>query len=323
MTDSGLDLVTGGCGFIGRHLVAALHARGRQVRVLDTAGLPSGMSGVVHHQASILSHEAVDEAVEGVEHVYHVAGDPSLWSKGQHDFDRTNRTGAEMVLDAAVAAGARRIILTSTHAIDVKSKGPVKEATMPGPYTRAKFRAEQYALKLIGEGAPIIAVAPTMPMGPGDVNLTPPMRMLLEFLRGENPAYYEFETNLIDVREVAEGHVLAAERGEVGVRYVLGRHNVLMSEFLSLVERLSQKPMPRRRIPFAVALASAWAFEGAALVTRKPPRASVEGVRLAKQLKPVPGNPAAALDLPEWPLEDMLRDAIAWFEHEGYWTRDG
>jgi len=316
---SGLDLVTGGCGFIGRHLVAALLARGRQVRVLDLAPAAEAVMGTEHVQGSILDAGIVAEAVSGAARVFHLAGDPSLWARGQHDFDRANRTGAETVLDAAVAAKAEQIILTSTHAIDVRSPAQNRLSAMPGPYTRAKFRAEQYALKLVGKGAPVIAVAPTMPLGPGDSNLTPPTRMLLEFLQGQNPAFYEFMINLIDVREVAEGHVLAAENGEIGVRYVLGRHNLLMSEFLHLVEQISGQRMPRRRIPYALARASAGAMEMASMLTGRPPRASVEGVRLAKHLKRVPDDPAEALGLTEWPLEPMLREAIDWLRAEGHW----
>ncbi|ANK82885.1 MAG: hypothetical protein TEF_20320 [Rhizobiales bacterium NRL2] len=315
-----LDLVTGGCGFIGRHLVAALQARGRRVRVLDTAPLAEEVAGVELVRASILDAAAVDEAVAGAERVFHVAGDPSLWARGADDFDRANRSGAETVIDAAIEAGASRIVLTSTHAIDVKDGASA--AAMPGAYTRAKYRAEQFALRRVAEGAPIIAVAPTMPLGPGDANLTPPTRMLLEFLQGRNPAFLDFEVNLIDVREVAEGHVLAAERGEPGVRYVLGRYNLMLSEMLRIVERLSGRPMPTRTIPYGLAWVSAAAMAAAARVTGKPPRASLEGVRLARRLKPVAENPAAALGLAAWPLEPMLGDAIGWLEREGYWRRD-
>lgn len=316
---TGIDLVTGGSGFIGSHLVDALLARGRQVRVLDLVS--PRQTDVELVEGSILNGDVVAESVAGAQRVFHVAGDPSLWARGQDHFDQANRTGAETVLDAAVAAGAERIILTSSHAIDVRSATQNRYSAMPGPYTRAKLKAEQYALKLVGEGAPVIAVAPTMPLGPGDRNLTPPSRMLLEFLQGRNPAFYEFMINLIDVREVAEGHVLAAEKGEVGVRYVLGRHNLLMSEFLAEVEEVSGQRMPRRTIPYALAWASASVMELAATVTRRPPRASVEGVRLAKHLKRVPDDPAEALGLAEWPLQPMLCEAIAWLEEEGHWNR--
>jgi dihydroflavonol-4-reductase len=320
---TGVDLVTGGCGFIGSHLVTALQARGRQVRVLDLAPQPVNLRKVEHLEASILDVDAVASAVGGVERVFHVAGDPSLWSRKQDDFDRSNRSGAEIVMDAAVAAGADRIVLTSTHAIDVRSKGLTGLAAMPGPYTRAKFLAEQHALKLVGQGAPIIAVAPTMPLGPGDRNLTPPTRMLLEFLRGQNPAFLEFMINLIDVREVAEGHVLAAEKGEPGVRYMLGRHNLLMSEFLHATEQISGQHMPTRRIPYQLAWSSAAAMEFLSLITGKPPRASLEGIRLAKYLKRVPDDASEGLELAEWPLEPMLRDSIDWLEQEGLWKRNG
>lgn len=316
---TGIDLVTGGSGFIGSHLIDALLARGRQVRVLDLQAPQA--NGVAFVQGSILDQDIVTEAVAGAERVFHVAGDPSLWAGRQDHFDRSNRSGAEVVLDAAVAAGVARIILTSSHAVDVRSVAKNRLSAMPGPYTRAKFQAEQYALKLVGEGAPVIAVAPTMPLGPGDRKLTPPTRMLLEFLRRKNPAFLEFMVNLIDVREVAEGHVLAAEKGEPGVRYVLGRHNLLMSEFLQQVEVISGSRMPSLRIPYMLAWASASVMELASMVTKKPPRASVEGVRLAKHLKRVPDDPAEALGLAEWPLQPMLRDAIAWLEEEGFWKR--
>ncbi|MEC9347070.1 MAG: NAD-dependent epimerase/dehydratase family protein [Pseudomonadota bacterium] len=309
-----LDLVTGGAGFIGRHLVATLRRRGRSVRVLDRF-VPDDMpSDVDMVQGSITDPDTVAHAVTGAERVFHVAGNPELWDRAPDTFDSTNRAGAECVFEAAAKAGVVRLVLTSTHAIQVRGE-------MPGPYTRAKQAAEQAALERAGRGEPIVIVRPTMPIGPDDRNLTPPTRMLLDFLNGRHPAFLEFETNLIDVREVAEGHVLAAERGEPGTAYVLGRHALMMSALLDELRRLTGLPMARLRVPYPLALLSARVSEALAGLTGAPPAGSVEAVRLARALLPVERDPAAALDLPAWPLEAALRDTIRWLDRAGHLTR--
>lgn len=310
----GLDLVTGGAGFIGRHLVDSLRARGRAVRVLDRSDPGDLPAEVELVRGSITDADTVARAVAGAERVFHVAGNPELWARSPDSFDDTNRAGAECVFEEAAKAGVARLVLTSTHAIQVR--GP-----MPGPYTRAKQAAERAALARAARGEPVVVVRPTMPVGPGDRNLTPPTRMLLDFLNGRHPAYLEFETNLIDVREVAEGHVLAAERGKPGVAYVLGRHNLMMSALLGELRRLTGLPMARLRVPYPLALLSALVSEAIAGLTGAPPAGSVEAVRLASALLPVADDPAAALALPAWPLETALRDSIRWLDRAGHLTR--
>lgn len=316
---SNLDLVTGGCGFIGRHLVENLRARGRDVRVLDLDAPHEVQPGVEYLAGSVTDVEAVRQAVRGAARVFHVAGNPELWARGADDFERANHGGAETVMRAAAEAGAGRIVLTSTHAIRVRSRGEPSEADMLGPYTRAKFRAELAARRLAAEGAPVVSVAPTMPIGPCDDNLTPPMKMIADFLNRRNPAYLDFETNLIDVREVAEGHVRAAEAGEAGWTYVLGRHNLMLSEMLKRLGAISGVPMPGRRIPYWLAWTAAAVSEASSRFTGRAPRASLEGVRLARALAPVPDDPSPELGLSEWPLDRALGDAVHWLAEAGHW----
>lgn len=307
------DLVTGGAGFIGGHLVAALQRRGRTVRILDLVP-PVHAAAVEHVCGSITDPEVVQEAVRGVERVFHVAGIPTLWDGDAESFKRINHIGAEIVFDAAARAGVDRVVLTSSHTVDF-------QGALPGPYARAKWAAEKAALARAARGEPVVVVKPTLPIGPDDPNLTPPTMMLRDFLNGRHPAYLEFEANLIDVREVAEGHVLAAERGEPGGCYMLGRHNIRMSALLTLLADLTGLPMPRLRVPYALALVAAHAAEAIARLTGRPPDASVEGVRLTRMLEPVSEAPAAALGLEAWPLRQALLDTIRWLCDTGHLTR--
>jgi dihydroflavonol-4-reductase len=309
-----LSLVTGGGGFIGGHLARALHARGERVRVLDIAGAPSLPPEIEVVKASILDRPAVDGALHGV--------DPNLWAPQRNSFLETNLRGTLVVLAAARAAGTRRVVHTSTESIMSGSRldgaGPLTEETaratldeMPGPYCRSKFLAEQAALDAAADGLPLVIVNPTMPMGPGDRHLTPPTRMLLDFLNGRHPTFLDWECNIVDARDVALGHILAAERGEIGHRYILGGHNIRLRDFLARIETLTQLPMPKRPVPYAVALACALVAELVATITRRPPLAPIAGVRLARNpLTFDSGKATHALGFASRPLEETLTDAV-------------
>lgn len=328
-----LNLVTGGAGFVGRHLVHRLVERGERVRVLDLdagAGLPDGID---YRRASILDAEAVRRALDGVERVFHLAANPNLWSRRPESFAEVNLEGTRTVLSLAGAwPGVSRIVYTSTESI-LKSyrwkrpptaSGFIDETIelsaddMPGPYCRSKFLAERLALDMARAGAPIVVVNPTLPIGPGDHRRTPPTEMLLGFLNGKTPAYLESEFNMIDVRDVAAGHILAAERGNIGERYILGTRNIRLSGVLAILARLSGLPMPRLRVPYVVALAAAHVSEAVAYFTGKPPVAPLTGVRLARTPMAFDCAKAiAALDLPQTPLETSLADFIRWHRARG------
>ena len=288
------DLITGGGGFIGRHLVQLLCRRGRKVRVFDIEPGNDFPPEVEVIRGCITDPIAIQKALSGIDTLYHLAGNPNLWTPRKTDFDRVHYLGTRTVLEAASQYNLNRIIFTSTESILTACKmsqerGSVDESVegsleeMPGPYCRSKYKAEQAALAAARQGQPVIVVNPTLPIGAGDRRLTPPMRMLLGFLNGKFPAYLECTLNFVDVRDVALGHVLAAERGKIGERYILGGQNLRLSTVLGMLERMTGLKMPRIQVPYLMALGFAALEElRADFITGHMPVAPLTGVRLSK-----------------------------------------
>jgi dihydroflavonol-4-reductase len=330
-----LNLVTGGCGFIGRHLVAELTARGERVRVLDLRPLDPAIQDVEQVVGSITDPAVVAHAVDGCERVFHLAANPNLWAPDPRIFEAVNHQGTRRMLEAAQKAGVRRFVYTSTESILKSCRAPKQSARalineavvltladMPGPYCGSKFLAEEAAREAATGGLPVVIVNPTMPIGPGDDLLTPPSKMILGFLNGETPAYLDCEFNLVDARDVAAGQILAAERGRVGERYILGNVNLSLGELLAKLQLLTGLPMPRTRIPYALALASALVSEGISNVTKKPPIAPLTGVRLARTSMAFDCSKARnELGWSCRTLEQSLRDAVQWMSGRGLLQR--
>jgi dihydroflavonol-4-reductase len=330
-----LNLVTGGCGFIGRHLVEQLAARGERVRVLDLRPIAGSLEGVEQVVGSVTDPAAVARAMDGCERVFHLAANPNLWAPDPTSFDAVNHQGTRRVLDAAQKLGVQRLVYTSTESILKSYRAPRQSARalidetvvltledMPGPYCRSKFLAEEAAREAARGGLPVVIVNPTMPIGPGDDLLTPPNRMILGFLNGETPAYLDCEFNLVDARDVAAGEILAADNGRVGERYILGNVNLSLGELLPALQRLTGLPMPRTRIPYALALLSAVVSEGISNVTKKPPIAPLTGVRLARTSMAFDCSKARnELGWSCRTLAQSLRDAIRWMSGKGLLRR--
>ena len=321
-----MDLVTGGAGFLGRHVVAALHAGGRRVRVLDQASNPGLASTIDYVRGSVTDRERVRMALAGVSRVFHLAAVPHLWAADKAVFEQVNVVGTRILLDEARRAGVTEMVHTSTDAILLAGRGrladervSVTESDMPGAYCVSKLRAEHAVSEAVAGGMRIVIVNPTVPVGPGDENETPPTRMLLDFLNGRTPAYLDCTLNLVDVRDVALGHLRAAESGRPGERYIIGGQSLGLGEVLSVLERLSGRIMPRRRIPYWLALAVAHVDEAIAdRVTGRPPRAPLTGVRLARLLGPLSTAKAEGeLGLNARPLDQSLTDFLAWARETG------
>ncbi len=324
-----IDLVTGGSGFIGGHLVAVLRDRGASVRILDPAPPDDLAADIEFVRGSILDPASLKAAMAGVRHVYHLAGIAKLWSRDRSEFDRINAGGTVAVLRAAAAQRVERVIHCSTEAILLPKRhgasalidetGQPVFADMPGPYTRSKLAAEQCVRAAAQGGLDALIVNPTVPIGPGDRNLTPPAAMLSMFLNGQSPAYLDCVLNLVDVRDVAAGMVLAAERGRTGERYILGGENVALRDLLILLERISGRAMPKHAVPGWLALASAAVTEWAAdRLTRRTPAATREGVRLALRSGPFDSRKARAeLGYAPRPLQEALADAVSWLSAAG------
>jgi dihydroflavonol-4-reductase len=324
-------LVTGGAGFIGSHLVRLLLDRGYSVRVIDLLPSPGLDRRAEFVQGSILDAPLIRAAMAGVDHVYHLAANPHLWAPEKRSFLDTNHRGTQAVLKAAAEAGVQRIVHTSTELVLVARRGN-RNATvidenvrrtfedMLGPYCRSKYLAEQEAVEAASRGLPVVIVNPTLPLGPGDYQLTPPTQMILDFLNGKNPAYMDFQMNFIDVRDLALGHILAADRGRIGERYILGGETVRMSHLLELLHELTGLPMPRTRVPYLVALGIAGVSEWIAdHVSRKPPKASLAGVQIAGAAVTFDSSKAVReLGFEPRPVRTALGAEIAWLYDQGF-----
>lgn len=330
----GVDaLVTGGTGFVGANLVRELLASGATVRVLARpAGDRQALQGcaVEIAEGDLLDVASVERAVAGARHVYHVAADYRLWARDPRALFRANVDGTRHVLRAAAEAGAVRIVYTSTvGALGIPKDGaagdeatPVSLGDMVGPYKASKFLAERVADEMAARGAPVVIVNPSAPIGPWDVKPTPTGQMIVDFLAGRMFASVDTGLNLVHVRDVARGHVQAAERGRPGQKYILGHENVPLLDLLRRLAALTGLPGPRLRIPYAVAWMAAAGMEGVARLTGRPPRVALTAVRMArKRMYFSPTKAVAELGLPQTPVDEALRDAVDWFRARGYATR--
>ncbi len=328
--DAGLTVVTGGAGFIGSHLVEQLADDGRRIRVVERPGAETGHlpAGVEVMRADIRDREATRAALRGARWVYHLAANPNLWVRDRREFDAVNYRGAVHVFDAARAAGAERVVHTSTESIltKVRQNGPIAEeaevtlADAVGPYCRSKLRAEQEALARGRAGEPIVVANPTMPVGPGDRGMSPPTRLIRDFARSRLPAFMDCTLNLIDVRDAAIGLERAMAVGRPGRRYLLGGENLGLRDLLGRLSALAGVPVPRWRVPYPVALVVAAVSElWADHVTGQPPKATLTGVRLTRRALHFDASRSLAeLNLRPRPLDGSLRDALVWLRAVGH-----
>jgi len=324
-----LALVTGGNGFVGCHVVRALLARGDRVRVLarENADL-SALDGLPVEivRGDLRYFDSIERAVKGCQEVYHVGADYRLWLTDPAPMYATNVDGTEHVIRAATGAGVSRIVYTSTvGALGIPHGGVGREdtpsslATMPGHYKRSKFMAEQAAIEAARAGVPVVIVNPSTPIGALDFKPTPTGRIIVDFLNRRMPAYVETGLNIVDVEDVARGHLLAAERGRIGEKYILGGENLTLKEFLGRLAAISGMPAPKMRIPYAVAFGYALGAEAfARTVTRRAPRASLTEVRMARKRMFFDSSKARAeLRYSPGPIDVAIAAAIEFFRSRG------
>ncbi len=323
-------LVTGATGFIGGNLARLLADRGYQVRALVRPGsntLTIDGTAVEPVAGDILDRESVRRALQGCRGVFHCAAAYTFWSRDPAQVYRTNVDGTQVVLEAALEAGVDKAVYTSTvSTIGLPAQGlgaedtPVTPGGLVGHYKRSKHQAEQVALDLARRGLPLVVVNPTTPVGPWDVRPTPTGKMVLDFMLGRIPAYVNTGMNLVDVADVAAGHVLALERGRAGQRYLLGHRNVTLKEVLEMLQAVCGRRAPRFRAPFWLALGAGYAdylVEGCLL--RREPRIPLEGLRVARRPMYVSCQKAVdELGLPQSPVEPALERAVRWFKDHGY-----
>src|SRR5262244_2643929 len=282
-------LVTGASGFLGSHVTRQLVARGESVRVLlrpssnnrAIADLPlEYVTGDLRDSASLA------RALDGATRVFHVAADYRLWAKRKRDIYDSNVGGTKNLLDAAKRAGVSQFIYTSTVAtIAVDRPQHPDEFTdakleeMVGHYKRSKWQAERLVRDAAKQGFPAIVAMPTTPVGPWDWKPTPTGKIILDFLNGKMPGYVETGLNFVGVEECAAGHLLLAERGQMGERYLLGAENLTLKQLLDALESITGLAAPTMKIPHGVALGVAYVESAFSRLIGKEPQIPVEGVK--------------------------------------------
>ncbi|MCZ7646776.1 MAG: NAD-dependent epimerase/dehydratase family protein [Planctomycetota bacterium] len=323
-------LVTGATGFLGNHVARALLARGEAVRVTvrpsSALKLLEDLTGIEKAEADLRDRASLEKAVKGCSMLFHVAADYRFDVADPDEMYKSNVEGTRNLLEAAGAAGVARIVYTSTvGCIGLPATGalgteetPVGLEQMVGTYKRTKFQAELAALEL-AKKLPIVVVNPTAPVGERDVKPTPTGDMIVRFLKRKMPAVIDTGLNLIDVRDCAAGHLLAAERGRTGQRYILGCRNMTLLDICATLGRITQLKPPKLTMPWVVAWLAGFVDTKLSLMRGKQPSISLESVRMAKKRMFVDCSKAVReLSLPQTPPEEALARAVAWFREEGY-----
>jgi len=317
--------VTGATGFVGWHLAKVLVDRGDQVRCLARPG--SIVDGIGELAVEIVPGDLRDidslrAGMDGVDVVYHCAADYRLYVPDPATMYASNVDGTHNILQAASDRGVQKVVYTSTvGALGLRADGtpgdectPVSLERMTGHYKRSKFLAERVAEDWATKGLPVVIVNPSAPIGERDVKPTATGQMIVDFLLGRMKAYVDTGLNLIDVRDVALGHVLAGEKGRVGEKYILGHRNMTLKNILDELARITGLPAPSVKLPHWIPLAAAYVDTGLARVMRRQPRIAVDAVRLSRYRMFFDSSKAVReLGLPQTPVEEPLRRAVEWY----------
>jgi dihydroflavonol-4-reductase len=322
--------VTGATGFIGAHLARALIRDGHQVRALARRG--SDRRNIAEAPIELVEGDLDDrrrltEQIAGCDAVFHVAAHYSLWVKDRDSIYRANLGGTENLLAAARDARVKRFVHTSSvAAIGVPAPGTLgTEQTqttleeLVSDYKKSKYLAEQAALRAASEGLDVVIVNPSTPVGARDIKPTPTGEIILRFLQGRMPAFVHTGLNLIDVEDVARGHILAWEKGRTGERYILGARNLSLKETLEILATITGKRAPRIAVPHFIPITVAFIDEMMLARLGKKPQLSFYAAQMSRKAMYYDSSKAVRdLGLPQNPIEIALEKAVRWFEENGY-----
>lgn len=322
--------VTGATGFIGASIVRELLKDGVQVRALVRPGSDirnlQGLELELWH-GDLLDQTSLDTGMAGCDWVFHAAADYRLWTRTPQTMYRANVEGTCNLLEAALKNGSTRVVYTSSvGTLGNPGDGrpgtedtPVTLADMVGHYKKSKFLAEREAEKFIDRGLPLVIVNPSTPVGPQDIKPTPTGKIIVDFLNNKMPAYLDTGLNLIAVEDCARGHILAAQQGQIGRKYILGNRNLTLREIFAMLERITGRPAPKVRLPYWPILLAAYANEGISWITGREPLIPLAGVQMARKFMFFDSSRAITeLGLPQSPVEAALGRAVDWFAANGY-----
>lgn len=329
-TRAPIALVTGGTGFVGSAVARRLLADGFALRLLsrrnsDRRNLEGLDARVV--EGDLTDPASLARAVEGCDAVFHVAADYRLWAPNPDELYQANVDGSRALVAAAHAAGVARIVYTSSVAVlGIPKDGrpgdestPVTVADMIGHYKRSKFLAEEAVRELAAQGAPVVIVNPSTPIGPRDVKPTPTGRVVRDAACGRMPAFVDTGLNVAHVDDVAEGHLLAYRKGKLGERYVLGGDDMSLREILATIADITGRRAPKIQLPHAAVMPVAYVAEALSRFTGRQPVATVEEIRMSKKRMYFSCAKAKReLGYAPRPARAALEDAVAWFRDNDY-----
>ena len=325
----GRVLVTGASGFVGSAVARKLAERGYSVRVLVRPTSPRGNFTETNYdiaEGDMRDAASVAAAMKDVRYLFHVAADYRLWARNPDEIIANNREGTRTVMEAAREAGVERIVYTSSVAtLKPRADGEADESDRAdmqsaiGAYKKSKVAAERVAEEMAGEGLPVVLVCPSTPIGPRDIRPTPTGRIIVEAATGKIPAFVDTGLNLVHVDDVAEGHLLALEKGRAGETYILGGQNAALKDMLGEIAQLTGRKPPRIRLPRAPLYPLALAAEAMARVTGKEPFVTVDALDMSKHTMFFSSAKAEReLGYRARPYSQALDDALAWFREAGY-----
>lgn len=328
-------LLTGATGFIGANLLRELLKEGESVRVLlrsdsNTRNI-DGLEGVERYMGDLTQRDTLVSALKNIKTLYHVAASYTFWASDAASIYAGNVIGTRNILEEALNHGVEKVVYTSTVGTIGLCPGsePADENTtlhpkdITKPYKHSKYLAEKEALRMLERGLPLVIVNPSTPIGPHDIKPTPTGKIIVDFLNGRMPAYIDTGLNIVHVRDVAKGHLLAAQKGRIGERYILGNKNMTFKELLEELSGITGIPASNIRIPYRIALIMAYLNNFISnYLTHRPPLIPLEAVQMArKKMFFTPAKAIKELGLPQTPIREALREAIGWFQTEGYVKR--
>jgi dihydroflavonol-4-reductase len=323
--------VTGGTGFVGSAVIRRLLAAGHEVRALVRPAANARMlEGLPVERVSgdLGDVSVLQAAMTGCGWVFHVAALYAYWGYPWDVFNQSNVEGTRHVLDAAARSGVQRIVHTSSIAsLGIPRDGspgtedtPVTLKDLLSDYKRSKYLAEEVVREFVGQGLPVVTVNPATPVGVGDHKPTQSGKLIVDLLNGRMPAYVDTGMTIVDVDDVANGHLLAMQKGKVGERYILGGENLSLKQVLDLLSDASGRPRVRTRIPRAVALV--WAYVDTGLARWNPkhiPAATPDAVRVSSKKEYFSSAKAMReLGYTYVSAREALGKAVAWYRANGY-----
>jgi dihydroflavonol-4-reductase len=323
-------LVTGASGFVGSAVARKLAQRGHRVRVLMRKTSPkTNLAGLDAEpvEGDMMDAASMRGAIKGARYLFHVAADYRLWARDPEEIVRNNREGTRNVMEAALAEGVEKIVYTSSVATlkpiagqSVGEDSRHSEQSAVGAYKRSKVVAERVVEAMIAErNLPATIVSPSTPIGPRDVKPTPTGRILVEAATGRMPAYVDTGLNLVHVDDVADGHLLALDKGKIGERYILGGQDATLAQMLAVIADLSNRKPPRINLPRGPLYPLAYAAEAFASLTGKEPFVTIDALNMSKYHMFFSSAKAEReLGYTARPYREALRDALDWFRQAGY-----